>query len=165
MLLPIATALMEMMMVTIVMMLIMIWTSATTVTIMKKVDMDTAFIDADESVENETNEEDLSKDMRDFDQVVESFKECVREQWEDPTVKGAVKTFRNNFRKTLDNDSTLVHVMFNFAKETSQNINVGRKRKHGYHIPVQSTVKVRRRFQNPGRGTATYGRKERDLRF
>ena len=127
--------------------------------------MDTAFIDADESVENETNEEDLSKDMRDFDQVVESFKECVREQWEDPTVKGAVKTFRNNFRKTLDNDSTLVHVMFNFAKETSQNINVGRKRKHGYHIPVQSTAKARRRFQNPGRGTATYGRKERDLRF
>ena len=55
MLLPIATALMEMMMVTIVMMLIMIWTSATTVTIMKKVDMDTAFIDADESVENESN--------------------------------------------------------------------------------------------------------------
>ena len=143
-------------MVTIVMMLIMIWTSATTVTIMKKVDMDTAFIDADESVENETNEEDLSKDMRDFDQVVESFKECVREQWEDPTVKGAVKTFRNNFRKTLDNDSTLVHVMFNFAKETSQNINVGRKRKHGYHIPVQSTAKARRRFQKP----LTVGKRE-----
>ena len=55
---------------------------------------------------------------------------------------------------------TLVHVMFNFAKETSQKIHVGRKRKHGSHIPVQSTAKARRRFQNPGRGTATYGRKE-----
>ena len=94
-------------------------------------DMDTAFIDADEPVENETNEEDLNKDMRDFDQVVESFKERVREQWDDPTVRGAFKTFRNNFRKTLDNDNTLVCVMFDFAKETSQNINVGRKRKHG----------------------------------
>ena len=69
--------------------------------------------------------------MRDFDQVVESFKERVREQWDDPTVRGAFKTFRNNFRKTLDNDNTLVCVMFDFAKETSQNINVGRKRKHG----------------------------------
>ena len=29
-------------------------------------DMDTAFIDADEPVENQTNQEDLNKDMRDF---------------------------------------------------------------------------------------------------
>ena len=55
--------------------------------------------------------------------------------------------------------------MRDFDQETSQNINVGRKRKHGSHIPVQSTAKVRRRFQNPGRGTATYGiRKERESR-
>ena len=60
---------------------------------MKKVDMDTAFIDADESVENETNEEDLNKDMRDFDQVVESFKDFVREQWVDHTVRRALKNF------------------------------------------------------------------------
>ena len=51
--------------------------------------------------------------------------------------------------------------MRDFDQETSQNINVGRKRKHGSHIPVQSTAKARRRFQNPGRGTATYGRKEK----
>ena len=70
--------------------------------------------------------------MRDFDQVVESFKDCVREQWEDPTVRRAFKIFRTNFRKTLDNDNTLVHVMFIFTKETSQNINVGRKRKHSF---------------------------------
>ena len=31
----------------------------------------------------------------------------------------------------------------------------------GSHIPVQSTAKARRRFQNPGRGTATYGKKEK----
>ena len=92
--------------------------------------------------------------MRDFDQVVESFKDRVREQWEDPTVRRAFKTFRNHFKKTLENDN----VMHNFAKETSQNNHAGRKRKHGSHIPVQSTVKARRRFQNPGRGTATYGR-------
>ena len=61
---------------------------------------------------------DLNKDMRDFDQVVESFKDCVREQWKDPTVRHAFKTFRNNFKKTLENDKTLVHVMFNFLKET-----------------------------------------------
>ena len=95
--------------------------------------------------------------MRDFDQVVESFKDHVREQWEDPTVRRALKTFRNYFKKTLENDI----VMFNFAKETSQNSHAGRKRKHGSHIPVQSTAKARRRFQNPGRGTATYGRKEK----
>ena len=52
-------------------------------------------------------------------------------------------------------------IIINFATETSQNINVGRKRKHGSHIPVQSTAKARRRFRNPGRGTATYGRKEK----
>ena len=69
--------------------------------------------------------------MRDFDQVVEKFKDRVKEQWEDPTVRRAFKIFRTNFRKTLDNDNTLVCVMFDFAKETSQNINVGRKRKHG----------------------------------
>ena len=99
--------------------------------------------------------------MRDFDQVVEKFQDRVREQWEDPTVRRAFKSFRTNFRKTLDNDNTLICVMFNFATETSQSINVGRKRKHGSHIPVQSTAKARRRFQNPGRGTATYGRKEK----
>ena len=43
-------------------------------------DMDTAFIDADEPVENETNKEELNKDKKDFDQVVEKFKDCVREQ-------------------------------------------------------------------------------------
>ena len=43
--------------------------------------------------------EDLNKDMRDFDQVVESFKDHVREQWEDPTVRRALKTFRNYFKK------------------------------------------------------------------
>ena len=74
-------------------------------------------------------------------------------QWEDPTVRRAFQTFRNNFKKTLENDNTLVHVMFNFAKE--------KKRKHGSHIPVQYTAKARRRLQNPGRGTATYGRKEK----
>ena len=104
---------------------------------------------------------DLNKDMRDFDQVVEKFQDRVREQWEDPTVRRAFKSFRTNFRKTLDNDNTLVRVMFNFSKETSQNINVGRKRKHGSHIPVQSTAKARRKFQNPGRGTVTYGWKEK----
>ena len=60
----------------------------------------------------------LNKDMRDFDQVVESFKDFVREQLEDPTVRCAFKTFRNNFKKTLENDNTLVRVIFNFAQET-----------------------------------------------
>ena len=34
------------------------------------------------------------------------------------------------------NDNTLVCVMLNFAKETSQNIYIGRKRKHGTRIPT-----------------------------
>ena len=38
---------------------------------------------------------------------------------------------------------------------------VGRKRKHGSRKPVQATAKARRRVQNPGRGIATYGRKEK----
>ena len=57
--------------------------------------------------------EDINQDMRDFDQVVESFKDCVREQWEDPTVRRI-----NNLKKTLENVNTLFRVMFNFAKET-----------------------------------------------
>ena len=50
-----------------------------------------------------------------------------------------------------------------FAKETSQNINVGRKRKHRTRLPVQATAKARRRFQHPGRGIAAYGRKEKAI--
>ena len=46
--------------------------------------------------------------MRDFDQVVEQFKDRVKEQWEDPTVRRAFKTLKTNFRKTLDNDNTLI---------------------------------------------------------
>ena len=51
--------------------------------------------------------------------------------------------------------------MFNFARETSQTIQVGRKRKHGSRIPVQAPAKTRRRFQNPGTGIAAYERKEK----
>jgi hypothetical protein len=51
--------------------------------------------------------------------------------------------------------------MFNFARETSKTIQVGRKRKHGSRIPVQATAKTRRRFQNPGTGIAAYERKEK----
>ena len=34
--------------------------------------------------------------MRDFEKVVESFKDCVREQWEDSTVRRGFKTLKNN---------------------------------------------------------------------
>ena len=52
--------------------------------------------------------------------------------------------------------------MFNFARETSQTIQVGmgRKRKHGSRIPVQAPAKTRR-YQNPGTGIAAYERKEK----
>ena len=51
--------------------------------------------------------------------------------------------------------------MFNFAKERSPNINLGRKWKQGSQITVQSTAKSRRRYQSVGRSVATYGRKEK----
>ena len=50
--------------------------------------------------------------------------------------------------------------MFQFARENSQNINVGRKRKHGSRISVQSTAPPRRTHRAVGRSVASYGRKE-----
>ena len=76
-------------------------------------------------------------------------------------VKRAFKSFKKNFKRTLENDNTLIHVMFNFAKETSRNINVGQKRKQGSQITVQSIAKARRRYQSVGRSIPTYGRKEK----
>ena len=35
----------------------------------------------------------------------------AKEQWGDP--KRAFKSFKNNFKKTLENDNTLVCIMFN----------------------------------------------------
>ena len=76
-------------------------------------------------------------------------------------MRRALKSFKNNFKKTLENENTLFCVLFNFSKETTQNLSVGRKRKHGARISVQSTAKAWRRYENVGRGVATYGRKEK----
>ena len=40
-------------------------------------------------------------------------------------------------------------------------MSVERKRKHGERISVQSTAKAWRRYENFGRGVASYGRKEK----
>ena len=114
-----------------------------------------------EPTADETEIEEIEQQMRDLDQVVESFKDRVKENWHDPTMRRAFKSFKNNFTKTLENDNTLIRVMFNFSKETTQNVSVGRKRKHGSRISVQSTAKARRRYENVGRGVAMYGRKEK----
>ena len=50
--------------------------------------------------------------------------------------------------------------MFNFSKD--ENVSVERKRKHGERISVQSTAKAWRRYENVGRGVASYGRKEKE---
>ena len=50
--------------------------------------------------------------------------------------------------------------MFNFSKEAT--VSVERKRKHGERISVQSTAKAWRRYENVGRGVASYGRKEKE---
>ena len=49
--------------------------------------------------------------------------------------------------------------MFEFARQNSQNINVGRKQKHGSNISVQSTAPPRRLHRAVGRSVAGYGRK------
>ena len=41
-------------------------------------------------------------------------------------------------------------------------MSVERKRKHGERISVQSTAKAWRRYENFGRGVASYGRKEKE---
>ena len=41
-------------------------------------------------------------------------------------------------------------------------MSVERKRKHGERISVQSTAKAWRRYENVGRGVASYGRKEKE---
>ena len=92
---------------------------------------------------------------------MESFKDRVKENWHDPTMRRAFKSFKNNFTKTLENDNTLIRVMFNFSKETTQNVSVGRKWKHGSRISVQSAAKAWRRYENVGRCVAMYGKKEK----
>ena len=63
-------------------------------------------------------------------------------------------------KKTIQNEITLTRVMFQYARENSQNTNVGRKRKHGSRISVQSTAIARRTHRAVGRSVASYGRKE-----
>ena len=95
--------------------------------------------------------------------LMDNFKQKVKDKWDEPTFKRAFKSFKNNFRKTLDNDNnknTLIRIMFQFARENSQNMNVGRKRKHGCRISVQSTAIARRTHRAVGRSVASYGRKE-----
>ena len=72
-----------------------------------------------EPTADETEIEEIEQQMRDLDQVVESFKDRVKENWHDPTMRRAFKSFKNNFTKTLENDNTLIRVMFNFSKETT----------------------------------------------
>ena len=76
------------------------------------------------------NENDLSSGSHDDD-----FKERVRAKWNEPEFQRGFKSFKKNFKKTLENDNTL---MFQFARENSQNMNVGRKRKHGCQMSDQS---------------------------
>ena len=75
-------------------------------------------------------------------------------------MKRAFKSFKKNFKNTIEN-KILSFVLFNFARDTSHNISVGRKRKQGSQITVQSTAKARRRYQSVGRSVASYGRKEK----
>ena len=91
-------------------------------------DFDVNVVSVDEPVEptaNETETEEIEQHMRDMDQVVENFKSRVRENWDDPNVRRAFKSFKNNFKKTIEIDNTLVRVMFNFSKEATQNVSVG----------------------------------------
>ena len=39
-------------------------------------------------------------------------------------MRRAFKSFKNNFKKTLENDNTLIRVMFNFLKETNCSIEI-----------------------------------------
>ena len=103
------------------------------------------------------NEKDLSSGSHDDD-----FKERVRAKWNEPAFQRGFKSFKKNFKKTHENDNTLIRVMFQFAKENSQNINVGRKCKHRSQITViQSTTMARRTHRAVGRSVPLYGRREK----
>ena len=82
-----------------------------------------------ENMGEETSEEDRDAQLRDLDQILESFKEKVQSNWNDKTFKRAFKSFKNNFRKTFQNDNTLIRVMFDFSNESRPNVLADRKRK------------------------------------
>ena len=89
----------------------------------------------DSSDEGDDNIDDSESHLQEFDVVVSYFKERVRAKWNEPEFQRGFKSFKKNFKKTLENDNTL---MFQFARENSQNMNVGRKRKHGCQMSDQS---------------------------
>ena len=115
-----------------------------------------------DEVDDEEDSDDCESHLQEFNAMMDNFKQKVKDKWDEPTFKRAFKSFKNNFRKTLDNDNenTLIRIMFQFARENSQNMNVGRKRKHGSRISVQSTAIARRTHRAIGRSVASYGRKE-----
>ena len=94
--------------------------------------------------------------LRDLDQILESFKEKVRSNWNDKTFKRAFKSFKNNFRKTIQNDNTLIRVMFDFSNESRPNVLAGRKRKIGFNINTQTTARPRQKYPSVGRNIAGY---------
>ena len=58
----------------------------------------------------------------------------------------------------------LVHVMFHFSKEAIGSVcwKEEKESMEKERISVQSTAKVWRRYENVGRGVASYGRKEKE---
>ena len=92
--------------------------------------------DMQESCDESDDDNDCEQNIKDFIEIVSCLNERVREKWNDPSFKRAFKSFKRNFKKTIQNENTLTRVMFQFARDNSQNINVGRKRKHGSRISV-----------------------------
>ena len=50
---------------------------------------------------------------------MDNFKQKVKDKWDEPNFKRAFKSFKNNFRKTLDNDdkNILICIMFQFKEK------------------------------------------------
>ena len=113
-----------------------------------------------ESCDESDDDNDCEQNIKDFIEIVNCPNERVREKQNDPSFKRAFKSFKCNLKKTIQNEITLTRVMFQYARDNSQNINVGRKRKHGSRISVQSTAIARRTHRAVGRSNASYGRKE-----
>ena len=66
----------------------------------------------DSSDEGRANIDDCESHLQDFDVVVSNFKERVRAKWNEPAFQRGFKSFKKNFKKTLENDNKLIIVMF-----------------------------------------------------
>ena len=67
--------------------------------------------DMQESCDESDDDNDCEQNIKDFIEIVNCLNERVREKWNDPSFKRAFKSFKRNFKKTIQNENTLTRVL------------------------------------------------------